>query len=148
MIRALPGSRAKTWLLPALCLEPWGRIEGTLKIGRELGAGERISLQRGGNRSAADQNIHFDYETYADANGQFTFKKVPPIWIEVGYMIRVGDAASSYTGRTPIHVLPGQSLKMTLGGEGRPVIGKFVPPTGYQGPIYFGQGLRLGYVTP
>ena len=34
-----------------LRLEPWGRIEGTLKIGRELGAGERVSLcNRGGNR--------------------------------------------------------------------------------------------------
>ena len=32
---------------------------------------------------------------------------------------------------------------MKLGGEGRPVIGKLVPPQGYHGPIYFGQGLRL-----
>ena len=31
---------------------------------------------------------------------------------------------------------------MTLGGEGRPVIGRFVPPAGYEGPIYFGQGLH------
>jgi hypothetical protein len=38
---------------------------------------------------------------------------------------------------------PGQSLKMALGGEGRPVIGRFVPPAGYQGPVYFGQGLRV-----
>ena len=27
-----------------LRLEPWGRIEGTLKIGREVGAGERVNL--------------------------------------------------------------------------------------------------------
>lgn len=123
-------------------LEPWGRIEGTLKIGRELGAGERLSLLRGGNRSAADQNIDFDYETYADSGGRFTFARVPPTWMEVGYMIRVGDMTSTYTSRTPIHLQPGQSLKMTLGGEGRPVIGRFVPPADYQGPVYFGEGLR------
>jgi hypothetical protein len=131
--------------LPAsgdLRLEPWGRIEGTLKIGRELGAGERISLQRAGNRSAADQNIHLDYETYADRSGRFTFARVPPTWMEVGYLIRTGDSTSSDTGRTPIHLLSGQNLKMTLGGEGRLVIGKFVPPEGYKGPVYFGEGLR------
>ena len=31
---------------------------------------------------------------------------------------------------------------MKLGGEGRPVVGKLVPPEDYHGPIYFGQGLR------
>ena len=55
-------------------------------------------------------------------------------------MIRVGDPASSYTGRTPIRLQPGQNLKMTLGGEGRPVIGRFVPPADYKEPVYFGCG--------
>ena len=101
-----------------LRLEPWGRIEGTLKIGRELGAGERISLQRGGNGTAADQNIHLDYETYADSGGRFTRSGgVPPTWMEVGYMIHTGDSTSSDTGRTPIHLLPGQNLRMTRVGK-------------------------------
>ncbi len=125
-----------------LRLEPWGRIEGTLRIGRELGVDQRVSLHYYINKNAIDQGVRFDYQTQTDAEGRFSFERVPPTWLEVGYLIRVGDAIWTDTSRTPIHLQPGESLKMTLGGEGRPVIGKFVPPEGYQGPIYFGEGLR------
>jgi peroxiredoxin len=39
-------------------------------------------------------------------------------------------------------VRSGETTNVKLGGEGRPVIGRFVPPAGYRGTVYFGQGLR------
>ncbi len=125
-----------------LRLQPWGRIEGTVRIGREPGADKRVSLLSAINKNAIDQNIRYDYQTQTDAGGQFVLKEVPPAWMEVGYMTRVGDNTWSDTCRTPLQVQPGQSVKMMLGGTGRPVIGKFVPPADYKGAVYFGAGLR------
>jgi len=133
----------KEWAAPAdVRLAPWARIEGTLHIGRELGAGKRVSLLNFINKNAIDQGVHFEYRGETNAAGRFSFQRVPPTWMEVGYMIRVGDSMWTDTSRTPIHLQPGQSLQMTLGGEGRPVTGRFVPPADYQGPVYFGAGLR------
>jgi peroxiredoxin len=125
-----------------LPLGPWARIEGTLRIGDTAGANKRVSLLNYINKNAIDQNVHFDYQTRTDADGRFTLEKVPPTWMEIGYMTRMGESSYSDTGRTPIHLLPGEKRKMILGGEGRPVIGRFVAPEGYQGAIYFGAGLR------
>jgi hypothetical protein len=125
-----------------LRLEPWARIDGTLRIGREPGADKRVDLLNYINKNAIDQGVHFDYHTQTDARGRFAIEKVPPTWMEVGYLIRVGDSTWTDTSRTPIHLQPGEDRKMTLGSEGRPVVGRFVPPEGYQGPVYFGGGLR------
>jgi len=57
-------------------------------------------------------------------------------------MIRVGDGTGSVTSRTPVEVKPGRTASIKVGGEGRPVIGRFVPPAGYDGPFYLGAGLR------
>jgi peroxiredoxin len=125
-----------------LRLVPWARIEGTLRIGREVGTDKRVSLLNFINKNAIDQGVHFEYRVETDGAGRFAFARVPPTWMEVGYMVRVGDSMWTDTSRTPIHLQPGQSLTMTLGGEGRPVVGRFVPPADYRGPVYFGAGLR------
>lgn len=125
-----------------LRLAPWARIEGTLKIGQTPGADERVELFNYINKNAIDQNVRFDYQSQTDAAGRFAFTKVPPTWVEVGYLIRTGESTSTYTCRTPIHLQAGQTMRMALGGQGRPVVGRFVPPADYQGPIYFGAGLR------
>jgi len=138
--------------LPEVKLQRWGRIEGTLHIGRERGAEKRMGLLNYINKNAIDQRISYDYEAYTDPNGRFVFEKVPPGWAEVGYLIRVGGPSfptSTYTARTPLQILPGQTVRVPIGGRGRPVVGKFVPQTGYDGPVYFGAGLRaLDTVRP
>ncbi len=91
----------------------------------------------------------YRYEALCDAEGRFTFKRVPSGWFEVGYLVRNGDFSSSLTSRTPVVVEPGETATVTLGGEGRPVIGRFVPPPDWNGPVYFGAGLRaLDTVRP
>ncbi len=122
-------------------LERWGRIEGRVAEGREP-AGDKIWMGGLPNSTWFEHRRDFNYETLCDSEGRFTFKRVPPGWFEVGYLINNGDSSASLTSRTPVVVAPGETATVTLGGEGRPVIGRFVPPEGYRGPIYFGQGLR------
>jgi beta-lactamase regulating signal transducer with metallopeptidase domain/peroxiredoxin/protocatechuate 3,4-dioxygenase beta subunit len=131
--------------LPEIRLQNWGRIDGAIYIGRQRGTNRRLGLMNYINKNAIDQRIRYDYESYSDPNGRFIFDKVPPGWAEIGYMIQVGGPSlptSTYTARTPVQILPGQITRIAVGGQGRPVVGKFVPPTDYDGPVYFGAGLR------
>ncbi|MBC8217646.1 MAG: redoxin domain-containing protein, partial [Planctomycetes bacterium] len=134
---------------PEIRLQSWGRIEGHLYIGRKSGADEKVSLLNYINKNAIDQGIRFEYEAHTDAGGKFAFDKVPPGWLEIGYLTRMGDSSWSQTGRTPVQIHPGVTLTIAIGGRGRPVVGKFVPPPGFGKPVYFGEGLRaLDTVRP
>ncbi len=129
-------------------LQRWGRVEGRVAEGREP-AGDKIWMGGLPNSTWFEHRRDFNYETLCDAQGRFTFNRVPPGWFEVGYLTRMGDSVSSHTSRTPIVVEAGQTATMTLGGEGRPVIGRFVPPPSWEGPVYFGAGFRaLDTVRP
>lgn len=122
-------------------LEPLGRVEGRVAQGRKP-AGDKIWMGGLPNSTWFKHRRDYRYETLCDSEGRFTFKRVPPGWFEVGYLIDNGDSSASLTSRTPVVVAPGQTATVTLGGEGRPVIGRFVPPPDWEGPIYFGAGLR------
>ena len=129
-------------------LQPWGRIEG--QVARDPGTGGRkISMSGLPNPTWFLNKSEYRYETGYDADGRFVFERVPAGWFEAGYLIRVGDSFWSVTCRTPVQVKPGQTAQVTLGGSGRPVVGKFVAPKGYDKAIYFGNGLRaLGTARP
>ncbi|MDI6449283.1 M56 family metallopeptidase [Anaerobaca lacustris] len=122
-------------------LQRWGRIEGRVAEGREP-AGDKIWMGGLPNSTWFEHRRDYRYETLCDSEGRFTFKRVPPGWFEVGYLVSNGDSSASLTSRTPVVVEPGETATVTLGGEGRPVVGRFVPPSGWEGPIYFGAGLR------
>ncbi len=123
-------------------LQPWGRVEGRLATGRQALA-EKISMYALPNVTWLEHKRKYQYEALCDTDGRFTFERVPPGRFEVGYLVRTGSSGtSSLTSRTPVEVQAGQTTQMKLGGEGRPVIGRFVPPPGYDGPLYFGAGLR------
>jgi len=121
-------------------LTRWGRIEGQLASGRTA-LEDKIWMSGLPNTTWLEHRRQFRYETLCDNDGRFVFTRVPAGRFEVGYLASMGQGAS-LTSRTPVEVEPGQTTTMKLGGEGRPVIGKFVPPEGYRGSIYFGQGLR------
>ncbi|MBN2127899.1 MAG: right-handed parallel beta-helix repeat-containing protein [Sedimentisphaerales bacterium] len=122
-------------------LERWGRIEGQLASGRTA-QGNQISMCGLPNSTWRKHRCDFRYETKCDGQGRFAFERVPAGRFEVGYLASTGRGSASVTSRTPVVVDSGRTATMKLGGEGRPVIGKLVPPQGYHGPIYFGQGLR------
>jgi len=122
-------------------LQPWCCIEGQLAEGRKA-TENKIWMSSLPNLTWFKHKREYRYETKCDERGHFVFDKVPPGWFEVGYLTRTGENSWSLTSRTPVVLKLGQTTKMRLGGEGRPVTGRFVPPQGYDMPIYFGNGLR------
>jgi len=122
-------------------LAKWGRIEGQVAPGREP-LDNQITMMGLPNPTWLRHKREFHYQIRCRAEGKFTVDRVPAGWFEVGYLTKMGDILSSLTSRTPVEVKAGATVTMTLGGEGRPVIGRFVPPTGPSGAIYFGAGQR------
>jgi beta-lactamase regulating signal transducer with metallopeptidase domain len=129
-------------------LQPWGRIEGQLAPGRKA-AENKIVMYSLPNSSWFIYRHDYRYEeTYTNNDGIFAFEKVPAGWFEVGYLIAMSRGGSaSFTCRTPVEVKAGETATMTLGGTGRPVIGRFVPPDGYNKPITF-EGAWNIYTMP
>jgi hypothetical protein len=72
-----------------------------------------------------------------DANGDYQFQRVIPGQARVYRMVRLSLHQAGHTVVTnrmgqfeTIYVAPAQSITLNFGGEGRPVIGKVVLPTG------------------
>ncbi len=112
-------------------LQPWSRIEGNLKIGAQPGANQTIRLADAFNSYAWYPRLLPPYSIVTDAktdsSGHFVFPRVPPVDVKAFYspsIHRGGAALNSITEITNITLEPGESRAVTIGGQGRPVIGK------------------------
>src|ERR1051326_3188367 len=102
-----------------LTLQPWARVEGTLREGSKPLAGESIHLSRAIFGSQIEQDTfrtHHDTKTTTDADGHYVFPRVAP-----------GDAWISWrtywTQTRYFDLQPGQTLIADIGGRGRPITG-------------------------
>lgn len=113
----------------ALVLQPWGRVEGILKIGHHPGSGETVSLGSWYWRGETDSRSPLDIilQTEADADGHFVFDKVPPGEREVSHQLGFHNGR---TGMIPlsdgrlVQVSPGTTAQVSIGGTGRRVVGR------------------------
>ena len=120
---------------PELIIKPWGKIEGTLRIGRETAAGQKLSLVVAGRRDAADVVYRSGYAT-TDAMGRFEFNRVGPGEFSVSRLIEWKDRNISSSGGSPsamVDVASGANVRLTVGGTGRPVVGKAALPAEFAG---------------
>jgi beta-lactamase regulating signal transducer with metallopeptidase domain len=111
---------------PALTLEPWGEIHGTLRAGRRLGANQAVEMT-----THADDGFTYDpddFKTQADDQGRFVFTYVPPGPRTLARVIPQGDGSWTFNGDTTVDVKPGAVTDVTVGGTGREIIGKSVFP--------------------
>jgi len=122
-------------------LKRWGRIEGRLARGWG-GSDHRVWMRALPNHMGLRQQNAYLYDTPCGADGYFVFEKVPAGWFEVGYLLAIGDEFEGFTARTPVAVRAGETTRVKVGGQGRPVVGRFVPPPCYRKPVYFGKGRR------
>ena len=126
---------------PDIKLKPWGKIEGRLLIGTRPGTNESVRLGLSflpyeyHPRQFAPLSLFL--QTQTDQEGRFTFERVPPINLQVYHSPNVRDGKM---GTIPCSQTvnfsqkPGDVTQLTLGGKGRPVIGKIVV-NGYEGKI-------------
>jgi RNA polymerase sigma factor (sigma-70 family) len=113
----------------AVVLQPWGRVKGTLKIGRRPGANETVSLETWFWRETdpAEMPVAVIFTTKTDAEGHFAFEKVPPGDRKVSHWLSSHEGKPGpilETQARMVHVQAGQTTQADLGGTGRRVIGR------------------------
>jgi len=118
---------------PEVRLQPWARVEGTLKIGTQPVANETVRMA-----GAFAPYAYFprplppysiSVETTTDAAGRFVFPRVPPVDIKLFHAPKVGSVEADLipmTQITNLTVKAGETRVVTLGGQGRPIVGRVV----------------------
>ncbi len=143
---------AKTSSAFDLATRPWGRVEGTFRVGSRPGAGQQVSLSYTKASDTAKAIPWWDSEATTDAEGRFTFERALPGETYVARDISVKTTPmSGRTYRSPavlVDVVPGATTRVSLGGTGRPVVGKLTAPAGIDGPIDWAQSFNSMMIKP
>jgi thiol-disulfide isomerase/thioredoxin len=116
-----------------VALVAWGRVEGNAKIGNKPGAGAQLNISKTGERyDEKAPRIHHQIEAKADADGKFVFPRVQPGQVSVNRTVNMPMTGRSWismpTSAAVVTVEPGKTAQVTVGGTGRPVIGRLNLP--------------------
>ena len=125
--------KARPAVPPQLTIEPWGRVEGTLRIGRQPAPGQKLCLAHESRRDPAGVVYRSGFAT-TGAEGRFEFNRVVPGEVRISRLIEWKDRDIGSPGGSPsavVHVAPAATVRLTLGGTGRPVVGKAALPAGF-----------------
>ncbi len=110
-----------------LVLQPWGRIEGEVRIGREPAAYQSLVYlpELPSNRGDAYRMRSYLYHFTADSQGRFAIGRVIPGRGQIARVLHT-TYGGEWWGHVPVEVKPGETTQVRLGGKGRPVIGRVV----------------------
>ena len=108
-----------------LTLAPWGRIEGVLRIGANPAPGQRVAAYLLDRRFPG----WVSYDSQSDRDGRFVFERVAPGRLTVYRPVRQAEG-QTLSLLTHVDVAPGRTVRIQLGGTGRPVVGRLVLPAG------------------
>lgn len=112
---------------PNIVLEPWGHVEGVLRIGGRALVGQSVGLEYCTDYQPNMPRVGTHYNNaYADANGSFAWDRLVPGKVRICYMFRLEGVMVTRTRQEIIEILPGETANVTIGGTGRAVTGKFV----------------------
>lgn len=109
-----------------LVIQPWGRIDGVLRLGSKPGSKQSVSLMPG---DTGRPSVNYDWGSFkvqTDDQGRFVFEKVPPGKRTLVRMIQTSANSWLHSHTEDIEVKAGETTKIVYGGKGRPVIGKVV----------------------
>ena len=109
-------------------LQPWGCVEGKVLLGSRAGANELVHLIFDRPVETGAPRIYHDCSGIADKGGHFVLDRVPPGRGKVCREIRISERTGRFTDSVPIEIKAGETTSVTIGGTGRPVIGKVVIP--------------------
>ena len=135
-------------LQPSMVIElkPWGKVEGKLRIGGRVSAGEKIVVQRVDD-DPQRMTICHRFETTTDAQGHFVLNRVAPCEAFAGRELEYTRERSNTTffdHAVPVGVQPGQTAQVTIGGTGRTIVGRVTLPTGHRD---FGDTFTVGTLS-
>jgi beta-lactamase regulating signal transducer with metallopeptidase domain/thiol-disulfide isomerase/thioredoxin len=129
-----------------LVLQPWGRIEGGARIGPRFGSNEEVSFNpTRPDRGGGSYVFTYGYSARTDDRGRFTFERVIPGPGTVSRVIRTefpgGSTMHMPCWLEPVEVKPGQASQVTIGGKGRPVVGRVVLDGVPEAPVDWTQNI-------
>jgi hypothetical protein len=112
-----------------IVVRPWATVRGTAFVGAKAAAGRTIVAQMGMPQPGEPR---LDCNTVADEKGQFVLERVPPgkvsVGIEVRSQINQQMWSVTWTQRTPVEAVAGQTAEVKLGGTGRTVVAQLAAP--------------------
>ena len=118
---------------PEIRVRLWAKVTGTLKVGGKPGRNLQVSLSLNDVTRAGTPRAHFDYDATTDSKGRFEFTRVPThlratiyrriVLARFGGTTRIGSSHNQL-----LKLMPGKTTKVSLGGIGRPVIGRLQLP--------------------
>jgi len=122
-------------------LQPWSRVEGTFRIGREPAPNVPLRVEAAGRQPDGKSlpNIDNQYQATTGPGGKYVFERVIPGggWIGRRLLLTVDDGALDVTSSTmiPVRFTAGETIRLDLGGTGRAVVGRLQPPEGFDGKV-------------
>ena len=109
---------------------PWVTVKGQLLVGDEPRAGEQVNVWSRRDYDPNKQRPRHDLKATTDENGYFVLDRVPAGPVGVGRHIQLSPRSWTTTNSERFDVLPGETIDVTIGGKGRPVVGRFIWPDG------------------
>ncbi len=128
---------AETPIPDTIKLTPWAKVEGVFRVGREPAPRVRLHMNIHGMDSYGDDvpRIFTQHDTTTEADGSFVFERVFPgegrIGREIIYMVDEGATEVASSKMMPLELAAGETKRIELGGDGRPVTGVLAPPEGH-----------------
>jgi hypothetical protein len=145
---------------PQITLQPWGRIEGTLRLGHHPATNELVLLSDQQARISQNRSVksgstnaftfsntspesfepptydYNDFQVRTDDRGRFVITYVPPGKHNLVQLVPIGNGARRYQPLGDVVVKPGETAQVNFGGNERAVSGK-VMLAGTNGPTDF-----------
>jgi beta-lactamase regulating signal transducer with metallopeptidase domain/thiol-disulfide isomerase/thioredoxin len=123
--------------------QPWARIEGRLMIGSKPGAGCYVSADSLAPRSQREPGFFVSDKVQSDAEGRFEIRKLRAENVQLFYGLEKGGEQVWSRGNRIVPLESGKATRVTLGGQGRPVIGRIAPPADFGRHLDFSGGIKF-----
>jgi len=106
-------------------LQPWGRIEGVLRLTTQPNAGQPILLAAPPGSGPGEETVGLSpgaYTTKTDEQGHFVFEQAPP----GQFNLFLAKLNVPYNHQTPVQIQPGATTRVQIGGAGAILSGRLV----------------------
>ena len=111
-------------------IQPWSRVVGWYWIGQRPAAHRKLDFGMFHDYLDKSPRFRFGGETMTDEDGRFAFERVPAGLGEVKEFIRQTHLVSGTARKAVFEVAVGETAEVTIGGRGRPVVGRVKLPEG------------------
>ena len=118
-----------------MVLTKWATIEGDVVVGTQPAAKSTVSIDywdlkfADPNKAAYSSPYLLQYhQVQADENGRFVADRVMAGKVTIHRQVGIGKNRFGYAGQQVITLKAGETVKMKIGGTGRPVVGRVELP--------------------